>query len=52
MQAAGCLDTLMPLLRAHGSVILTGQRGAVVLQADRAQQRDVERTLDIKIPFR
>ncbi|MDG7006126.1 MAG: MEDS domain-containing protein, partial [Nitrososphaerota archaeon] len=52
MQAAGCLDTLMPLLRAHGSVILTGPRGAVVLQADRAQQRDVERTLDIKIPFR
>jgi len=52
MQSAGCLDVLMPLLRAHGNVILTGPKGAVSLPAERVQQRQVERTLEIRIPAR
>lgn len=52
MQAAGCLDTLMPLLRAHGLVILTGPRGASVLRSDRVEERHVEQAMEIRIPFR
>jgi len=49
MQSAGCLDILMPLLRAHGIVILTGPRGDVVLQPEGVQTRRVEEALQITI---
>lgn len=52
MQAAGCLDILMPLLRAHGPVILTGPKGAVALRSDRVEERQVERMMEVQIPFR
>ncbi len=49
MQSAGCLDILMPLLRAHGLVILTGPRGDVMLQPEQVQTRRVEQALEIRI---
>lgn len=49
MQSAGCLDILMPLLRAHGLVILTGPRGEVMLEPDAVQTRRVEQALQITI---
>jgi hypothetical protein len=49
MQSAGCLDVLMPLLRAHGLVILTGPRGDVMLAPEQVQTRRVEQALEIRI---
>ena len=49
MQSAGCLDIMMPLLRAHGLVILTGPRGDVMLAPEQVQTRRVEQALEIRI---
>jgi len=49
MQSSGCLDILMPLLRAHGLVILTGPRGEVILEPEQVQTRRVEKALEIRI---
>jgi len=49
MQGAGCLDLLMPLLRAHGPVILTGPKGGVVLESERVQPAHVEQVMQIRI---
>jgi len=49
MQSAGCLDILMPLLRAHGLVILTGPKGEVMLEPEAVQTRRVEQALQITI---
>jgi len=49
MQSAGCMDILMPLLRAHGLVILTGPKGDVILQSERIRPRQVEQAMQIRI---
>jgi len=49
MQAAGCLDMLMPLLRAHGLVILTGPKGAVTLAPERVQPKRVEQVMQVRL---
>jgi hypothetical protein len=45
MQSSGSLDILMPLLRAHGPVILTGPKGGVILESSRVQEKHVEQVL-------
>lgn len=49
MQASGALDILMPLLRAHGVVLLTGPKGTVIMQPDRIEERHVEEAMQIRI---
>jgi MEDS: MEthanogen/methylotroph, DcmR Sensory domain len=49
MQSAGCLDMLMPLLRAHGPVILTGPKGGVVMESERVRPTQVEQVLHVRI---
>ncbi|MGH9919433.1 MAG: MEDS domain-containing protein, partial [Nitrososphaerales archaeon] len=49
MQSAGCLDILMPLLSAHGLVILTGPRGSVTMDSEQVRPRQVEKVLQVQI---
>ena len=49
MASTGNLETLMPLLRAHGTIILTGPKGSSVLKPDTVQKQDVEHVMKIKV---
>jgi hypothetical protein len=49
MQSAGSLDVLMPLLRAHGLVILTGPRGNAVLKPEGVSAGRVEKVMQVRI---
>jgi hypothetical protein len=49
MASTGNIDTLMPLLRAHGTIILTGPKGSSVLKPDRVQKQDVEQVMMVRV---
>ena len=45
MYNTGSLDSLWPILRAHGVVIMTGPNGSFALEPEEVDQRDVEKTM-------
>jgi MEDS: MEthanogen/methylotroph, DcmR Sensory domain len=49
MASTGNIDTLMPVLRAHGTIILTGPKGSAVLKPDVVQKQDVEQVMKVRI---
>lgn len=49
MRDTGCLDMLMPMLRAHGLVMLTGPRGMVTLEPKRVENRYVEHVMRVRV---
>jgi hypothetical protein len=49
LQNSGHLETLMPMLRAHAVVILTGPKGGVVLEPDTVTEKDVEKVMAVPI---
>ncbi|HUI01206.1 MAG TPA: MEDS domain-containing protein [Nitrososphaerales archaeon] len=49
LESSGNMDTLFPLLRAHGTIILTGPKGSAVLKPDEVQKSDVERVMKVKV---
>jgi hypothetical protein len=46
---SGRLDTLMPMLRAHDLVIMTGPKGSAVLEPDSVKERDVEAVMQVVV---
>lgn len=49
MASTGNLETLMPLLRAHSTIILTGPKGSAVMKPDAVQKQDVEHVMKVKV---
>ena len=49
LESSGNMDTLMPLLRAHGTIILTGPKGSAVLKPENVQKGDVEHVMKVKV---
>jgi hypothetical protein len=49
LESSGNMDTLMPLLRAHGTIILTGPKGSAVLRPESVQKGDVEHVMKVKV---
>jgi len=49
LASSGNMDTLFPLLRAHGTIILTGPKGSAVLKPENVQKSDVERVMKVKV---
>jgi hypothetical protein len=49
LESSGNMDMLMPLLRAHGTVILTGPKGSAVLKPEKVQKGDVEDVMKVKL---
>jgi hypothetical protein len=49
MASTGNLDTLMPLLRAHGTIILTGPNGSAVLKPDAVKKEHVEQVMMVSV---
>ena len=47
--SSGNMETLMPLLRAHGTIIVTGPKGSSVLKPENVQKADVERVMKVKV---
>ncbi len=52
MSKSGTLETIMPLLRAHDPVILTGPGGTVLLPPEQVGEKEVENAMQIKIKHR
>ncbi len=46
---AGCLEMIMPLVRAHDPEILTGPKECLLLEPDKVEDKDVEETMKIKL---
>jgi len=46
---AGCIDVIMPLVRAHAWAIFTGPGGSTVFEPENVEDSDVEKLLQIKI---
>lgn len=49
MSDAGCLDAIMPLVRAHDPVIFTGPLGSTILPPENVEDKDVERMMQVTI---
>ena len=49
MNNSGHLGTLMPMLRAHDLVMLTGPNGTTVLNPDSATEEDVEAVMQVPV---
>ena len=47
--SSGNMETLMPLLRAHGTIILAGPKGSSVLKPENVQKADVEHVMKVKV---
>jgi hypothetical protein len=45
MYNSGNLNSLWPILRAHGLVIMTGPGGSMALKPEEIESRDVEQTM-------
>lgn len=49
MQSSGALNTLLPIIRAHGRVIFTGPNGSVVMEPERVENDHVEQVMQIRM---
>jgi hypothetical protein len=49
MQSSGCLETIMPMIRAHDTVILAGPNESLLLDPVKVEQDEVEEAMQIEI---
>ncbi len=49
MGNSGYLETLLPIARSHGPVILTGPNGRAVLESKKLKEKDLETTMQIRV---
>lgn len=49
MTRSGHLEMLMPMLRAHSTAILAGPKESVIVEPEKVEDKDVERTMHIEM---